>query len=127
MHDTVADMLTRIRNATKAKHAYVDIRKSRLNREIAKVLYDKGFVSKFLVDEKKYVFRLFLRYDGRNPLISGLKRISRPGRRVYVKSANIPYILDGLGMTIVSTSKGIVDGETARKQKCGGELLCSVW
>ena len=127
MHDTVADMLTRIRNATKAKHAYVDIRKSRLNREIAKVLQEMGFIAKFLVDEKKYVFRLFLKYDGRNPLINGLKRISRPGRRVYVKSANIPYILDGLGTTIVSTSKGIVDGETARKQKCGGELLCSVW
>ena len=127
MHDTVADMLTRIRNATKAKHAYVDIRKSRLNREIAKVLQEMGFIAKFLVDEKKYVFRLFLKYDGRNPLINGLKRISRPGRRVYVKSANIPYILDGLGTTIVSTSKGIVDGETEKKKKCGGELLCSVW
>lgn len=127
MHDTVADMLTRIRNAQKAKHRYVDIRKSKMNREIANVLQKKGFVSKALVDEKKHFFRLFLRYDARMPIIHGLKRISRPGRRVYVKAEKIPYIFDGLGITVLSTSKGIMDGETARKEGFGGELLCSVW
>ncbi|MCB1117164.1 MAG: 30S ribosomal protein S8 [Chlamydiia bacterium] len=127
MQDTIADMLTRIRNALMAKHRYVDIQKSKMNRELARVLEDKGFIAKTLVDDKKYYFRLFLKYDNRMPIIHGLKRISKPSRRVYVKSDKIPRVLDGLGVAIVSTPKGVLDGETARKEGCGGELLCSVW
>ena len=128
MHDTIADMLTRIRNAGMAEHRYVDIPLSKMNKNIARVLEEKGMISKFIVDEKKRMFRCFIKYDKkRKSIIHGLKRISSPGCRVYVDAGSIPYVFDGLGFAILSTSKGILDGESARKQRHGGEVLCSIW
>lgn len=128
MHDTIADMLTRIRNAGMAGHRYVDIPLSKMKKEVARVLKEKGMISNFISDEKKRVFRCFLKYDSkRKSIIHGLKRVSSPGCRVYVSVDEIPYVFDGLGFAILSTSKGILDGETARKQRHGGEVLCSIW
>ncbi len=127
MTDTIADMLTRIRNAIMALHAYVDIPHSKMKKQIAHVLKEKGMIANFLADDKKRTLRVFLKYNKRSPIIHGLKRISKPGRRVYVGKDNIPHVLDGLGFAIVSTSAGVIDGDTARKQGFGGEVLCSVW
>ncbi|MCB1108050.1 MAG: 30S ribosomal protein S8 [Chlamydiia bacterium] len=127
MTDTIADMLTRIRNALMAEHRYVDIPFSKMKKQIAHVLKEKGMIINFLADESGRTLRIFLKYNLRNPIIHGLKRISKPGRRVYVGKDAIPYVLDGLGFAIVSTSSGILDGETARKQGFGGEVLCSIW
>lgn len=128
MHDPIADLLTRIRNAKLAKHRYVDFRLSKMKINIVKVLLEQGFVDNYLVNDEKGEARVFLRYTaGREPVLQGLKRMSAPGLRRYVNYKKIPKVLGGMGTAILSTPKGIVDGETARKMKVGGELLCLVW
>ena len=128
INDPIADLLTRIRNARNARHRYVDLRLSRLKLQIIKVLHEQGYIDNFLVDEERGKTRLFLKYgEGREPVIKGLKRISSPGLRRYIGYRQIPKIYGGMGVAILSTPGGIVDGETARRQKLGGELLCYVW
>ena len=128
MNDPIADLLTRIRNARNARHRYVDLRPSKVKLQIIKVLHDQGFIDNFLVDEEHGKARIFLRYsETRQPVISGLKRISAPGLRRYIGYREIPKIFGGMGVAILSTPVGIIDGETARTQKVGGELLCLVW
>lgn len=128
LNDPIADLLTRIRNAKQARHRFVDFRPSKIKMEIVKVLQNQGFVDKFLVNEEKGQARLFLKYaGGREPVLKGLDRISSPSLRRYVGYRNIPRIYGGMGVAILSTPGGIIDGETARKKKLGGELLCLVW
>lgn len=128
MNDPVADLLTRIRNAKQAHHRFVDFRPSKLKLEIVRILREQGFIEKCLYDEKEGRARVFLRYgEGREPIIKGLKRVSSPSLRKYVGYKQIPRIYGGLGVAIVSTPAGVLDGETARRQKKGGELLCLVW
>jgi small subunit ribosomal protein S8 len=127
-NDPIADLLTRIRNAISAKHRYVDFNLSNLKINLLKVLKENGLVENYLINEENKKARVFLKYsDGRESLISGLKRMSSPGLRKYVKYRSIPKIDGGMGVVILSTPKGIIDGETARKLKVGGELLCYVW
>lgn len=127
--DTIADMLTRIRNAKDAKHKYVDVKCSSLNKKIIDVLKEKGYITKYLVNEKKYKIRVFIRYLIRSneSVIKGLKRFSKPGLRKYIGYKEIPYVFSGLGIAILSTPSGVIDGEKARSLKVGGELLCLVW
>ena len=128
LHDPIADLLTRIRNAKQARHRFVDFRPSKIKLEIVKVLHEQGFVEKFMVNEEKGQARLFLKYaGGREPVIKGLDRMSRPSLRRYVGYRQIPRIFGGMGIAILSTPSGIIDGETARQKKLGGELLCLVW
>lgn len=128
LNDPIADLLTRIRNAKQARHRFVDFRPSKIKMEIVKVLQAQGFVDKYLVNEEKGKARLFLKYaGGREPVIKGLNRVSSPSLRRYVGYRQIPKIYGGMGIAILSTPGGIVDGETAREQKLGGELLCFVW
>ena len=127
-NDPISELLTKIRNSKNAKHRYVDINVSRIKLCVIKILKDRGFIESFLVNDKKKKVRVFLKYaPDRSSIIHGLKRISKPGLRKYVKTDEIPKVLDGIGIAIVSTSKGIIDDESARKQKVGGELLCYVW
>ena len=126
--DPIADLLLRMRNAKDARHRYVDVPFSKVKSNIINVLKDQGFVDNFLVDEEKGQMRIFLKYaNGREPVIQGLKRMSSPGLRRYVGYKRIPRVLNGLGIAIVSTPEGVIDGETARQKKIGGELLCLVW
>lgn len=127
--DTVADLLTRIRNAKDAKHKYVDVKFSKLNQAIINVLKEKGYVNSFLVNEKKRQIRVFLKYikNTRDNVIHGLKRVSKPGLRSYVGYKDIPRVFSGLGITILSTPAGVLEGEKARELKAGGEVLCHVW
>ena len=127
--DIVADLLTRIRNGKDAKHKYVDVRYSKLNKAIIEVLKEKGYVNSFLLNESMYCIRIFLKYKSktRESIIQGLKRVSTPGRRFYVGYNDIPVVQSGLGIAILSTSSGVIDGHAALKQKEGGELLCLVW
>lgn len=126
--DPIADLLTRIRNALKAQHRFVDLANSRLNQYIVAILKDQGFIESYLVKEEEREIRAFLKYaEGRQPVINGLKRISKPGLRRYVGYKAIPKVCGGLGISIVSTSKGVLAGHEAHKQKVGGELLCYVW
>lgn len=126
--DTIADLLTRLRNAVEARHRFVDLTVSKKRLSIIKVLEQQGFIEKFLINEEKHKVRIFLKYSqGRDPVLQGLKRISSPGLRRYVGFQDIPKVYGGLGSAVVSTSKGVLDGETARKEKLGGELLCYVW
>jgi small subunit ribosomal protein S8 len=126
--DPIADMLTRLRNAMLARHRYVDLLLSRQKLDILKVFEQQGFVEHILVNDEQRKMRVFLKYaEGREPLFQGLRRISKPGLRRYIKSSDIPVIFGGLGTTVLSTSQGIVDGETARQKGIGGELLCYVW
>ncbi len=128
MSDTVADFLTRIRNSFMAKHRYTDVVLSKLNKSMAEVLKKKGFIASYIENEKKHILRVFLKYDAnRNPIIHNLKRVSKPGCRRYVKATEIPRVLGGLGCALLSTSKGIMDGITAQKEKLGGEHLCNIW
>ena len=130
MTDPIADMLTRIRNAQRASHESVDIPSSKVKINIAKVLKAEGFIKNFRVmpDGKQGILRIFLKYDDQGrPVIEGLKRISKPSRRVYAGYDEIPKALNGYGISIVSTSKGIMTDKKARKMKVGGEILCSVW
>ncbi len=127
--DPIADFLTRIRNALKAKHRYVDIPFSKMKESIAHVLESKGYVEKILVDNERKTIRVYLRYarGTRDSIIQGLKRVSKPGVRHYVGATEIPRVLSGLGLAILTTPKGVLDGEDARKSKVGGEVLCYVW
>jgi small subunit ribosomal protein S8 len=128
LHDPIADFLTRIRNAQMQRHRYVDIPLSQQKLHIAKVLEDKGFVKEVITNQEKRLIRLRLKYSpSRMPVIQGLKRVSKPGVRRYTGHQEIPRILGGLGISILSTNKGILDGESAREQKLGGELLCYIW
>lgn len=129
LSDTVADLLTRIRNAKDAKHKYVDVCFSKMNQAIIDVLKERGFVLNFIVNEKKHAIRVFLKYEKktRQAVIHGLRRVSRPGVRRYVGYKFIPKVLSGLGTAILSTPSGVLHGEKAREMKVGGELLCLVW
>ncbi|MDO9565533.1 MAG: 30S ribosomal protein S8 [Candidatus Desulfaltia sp.] len=130
MSDPIADMLTRIRNAEKAKFNSVDIPGSKLKTELARVLKNEGFIRnyKFVKDSKQGVLRVYLKYgQERSNVIVGIERVSKPGRRVYVKSKNVKPVLNGMGITILSTSRGIMTDKTARRENLGGEILCNVW
>ncbi len=128
--DPIADMLTRVRNASRARHTEVIVPASRTKREIARILVEEGFIAD--VREERagptILLRLQLKYvDGKVPVVSGLKRISKPGLRVYARKTDIPRVLGGLGLVIVSTSKGIMTGSQARQAELGGEILAYVW
>jgi small subunit ribosomal protein S8 len=128
--DPIADYLTQIRNATRAKHSKVDIPASNLLKELTQILLDEGYIRNFTVldDNLQGKIRIYLKYSGdRKSTITGLKRISRPGYRQYVKVHNIPRVLNGLGIAILSTSQGLMVGRRARAQKLGGEILCHIW
>jgi small subunit ribosomal protein S8 len=128
--DPIADMLTRIRNASKAKHEKVDIPASKLKIEIAKILKDEGYVKnvKMVKDRRQGLIRVYLKYtDDELPVIQGLKRVSRPGRRVYTGNDAIPKVNAGMGTAILSTPKGVQSGKHAKKDNVGGEILCHVW
>lgn len=131
MTDPLADMLARLRNANKAKHEKVDIPASNLKVHIARILKDEGYVKNYKVikDGRQGILRVYLKYEGetKKQVISGLRVMSRPGLRRYVKRAEIPPVLRGLGLSILSTSKGIITDKEARRLNLGGELLCSVW
>lgn len=128
--DQIADFLTRIRNASRAQHRYVDISWSKIKQNIAEILKHQGFIENYLikVDNERGTMRLFLKYtQGRFPVIQGLKRVSKPGLRKYVKHEDIPTFYGGMGVSIVSTSQGVLAGLEAKKRKIGGELICLVW
>ena len=128
--DPIADMLTRIRNATMARHEFVLMPWSKMRLAITKILNEEGFISNYEVLRGKpvRVIKIHLKYmDKKQPAISGLKRISKPGLRVYVQKAEIPRVYGGLGIAILSTPKGVMTGQQAWKQSLGGELLCYVW
>jgi len=128
--DPIADMLTRIRNASRARHREVLVPASRTKREIARILRDEGFIDGYdeLQDGPRSFIRITLKYvGGKAPVVSGLKRISKPGLRVYAGKTEIPRVLGGLGIVIVSTSQGIMTGAEARKAQLGGEVLAYVW
>ena len=131
MTDPIADMLTRIRNAVRARHPRVDIPHSRLKEGLANILRKEGFVDAVAVVRPKEGFpliRVALRYSTEGePLISGVERVSRPGRRVYCSKDEIPQVLGGLGVSVLSTSRGLMSGEECRKVGVGGEILCNVW
>jgi small subunit ribosomal protein S8 len=130
MSDPIADMLTRIRNAGKAKFNSIDIPGSRLKTELARVLKDEGFIRnyKFIKDNKQGVLRVYLKYDEEQAhTILGLERVSKPSRRFYVKSKDIKPVLNGMGIAILSTSKGIMTDKKARYDNLGGEILCNIW
>lgn len=128
--DPIADMLTRIRNASNAEHEKVDIPASRLKTRIAKILKEEGFIKNYrlIADNKQGILRVYLRYGaGDEKMIAGLVRISTPGRRVYVTAERVPSVLGGIGVVILSTSKGVLTDREARQQKLGGEVLCYAW
>lgn len=130
MTDPIADMLTRIRNANMVYHETVDVPASNLKKELARILKEEGFIRDYRVidDGKQGVIRLYLKYGAnRERVIQGLKRISRPGRRVYAGRDQIPRVLGGLGIAVLSTSKGVMTDKQARKLGVGGEVLCYVW
>ena len=127
-NDPIAELLTKIRNAKSAQHRYVDLSYSKMKVQILNILKNHGFIENFLVDEANYKIRIFLRYNKqRESVIHGLDRISTCGLRRYIGYARIPRVFNGMGIAILSTPKGVIDGETARNLKVGGELLCTVW
>lgn len=128
--DAIADMLTRIRNAASAKHDSVDIPASNMKKSIAQILLDEGYIKSFEVidDDKQGIIRVALKYaEGKKSVITGLKRISKPGLRVYSSKGDMPKVLGGLGIAIVSTSKGVMTDKEARKANVGGEVLAYIW
>ena len=137
MTDPIADMLTRIRNAVHAKHARLDLPASKLKTEIAKILQDEGYIAGFKIVETpasrpgkavRQQMRMFLKYGpGGEKAISGVERVSRPGRRVYANRDEVPPVLGGLGVAILTTSRGVMTGQSAKKAGVGGEILCNVW
>jgi len=137
MTDPIADMLTRIRNAVTARHARVEMPASKLKVEIAKILQDEGYIAGFKMIETpaerpgkapRQQIRLFLKYSSTgDKAISGIVRVSRPGRRVYANRDEVPTVLGGLGVTILTTSRGVMTGRAAQKAGVGGEILCNVW
>lgn len=130
MTDPIADMLTRIRNANTVKHETVDVPASNIKKEIVRILLEEGFVRGYDVieDEKQGIIRIQLKYgQSGERVISGLKRISKPGMRVYASNHEVPKVLNGLGISVISTSKGILTDKQARKENVGGEVICYVW
>ena len=130
MTDPIADMLTRVRNACQAQHTKVEVPGSKIKKEIARILLDQKFISNFayIEDDKQGVIKMYLKYGtSGEPVISAIKRISKPGRRVYVKADQVPKVLNGLGVAILTTPKGIITDREARKLKTGGEVLCYIW
>jgi small subunit ribosomal protein S8 len=128
--DPIADMLTRVRNALKARFQKVDVPASKLKTEIARILKDEGYILNYkIVDEDNHkAIRVYLKYTAANQsVISHIERVSRPGCRVYVASTEIPKVLGGLGVNILTTPKGVMTGKSARKEGVGGELLCQIW
>ena len=128
--DTIADMLTRIRNANSAKHPTVDVPASNMKKQIAQILVDEGYIKNFKVidDDKQGVIIITLKYtENKSQVITGLRRVSKPGLRIYSNSKDMPKVMKGLGIAIVSTSKGIMTDREARKNNVGGEVLAFVW
>jgi small subunit ribosomal protein S8 len=129
-NDPIADMLTRMRNAAAVKHQQVIMPASKLRVAVARILKDEGYIEKLEVskDKPQANLRLWLRYDeNRKPILSGVKRISKPGRRVYAGKAEVPWVRYGLGIAIVSTTQGVMTGARAKRMGLGGEILCYVW
>jgi small subunit ribosomal protein S8 len=130
MTDPMADMLTRIRNAGMAKHAKLDVPSSNLKVAVANALKDLGYIKNFktISDNKQGMLRIYLKYDENQlPVIHEIKRVSTPGRRVYVGKDEVPRVKNGFGCSILSTSKGVLDDAAARKEQIGGEVICTVW
>ena len=130
MSDPLADMLTRVRNACMVKFDSVEMPLSNLKTSVAKVLKEEGYINDYRIqeDDKQGILHIDLKYDRDNrQVITGIKRVSKPGRRVYVKSDKIPKVMSGLGIGIISTSSGLMTDHQARKNRVGGELLCEVW
>ena len=127
--DPIADMLTRIRNANAVMHEKVDVPHSTLKERLSEILKEEGYIANYKVvtDGNKKCIRVYLKYDGKDRVIKGIKRISKPGRRVYSSVEDMPRVLSGLGIAIVSTSKGIVTDRVARRENVGGEILAFVW
>ena len=129
--DVIADMLTRIRNANSAKHETVDIPASNMKKAIAQILVDEGYVKEYKVieDGKQGIIRIALKYQGasRTPVLQGLRRVSKPGLRIYTSCEDMPRVMKGIGTAIVSTSKGVMTDKAARKENVGGEVLAFVW
>jgi small subunit ribosomal protein S8 len=128
--DPIADMLTRLRNALTARHQKVDVPASKLKMEIARILKEEGYIMNYKLAEEgsQRAIRIYLKYTASNdPAIAQIERVSRPGCRVYVGSDDIPRVLGGLGVNILTTPRGVMTGRAARKEKIGGELLCRVW
>jgi small subunit ribosomal protein S8 len=130
MTDPLADMLTRIRNASTARHERVDVPSSKLKLEVARILKEEGYIKnlKPIQDKKQGIIRIFLKYDEKKqPVIQGIERMSKLGRRLYAGNEDIPRVLGGLGIAIVSTSRGVMTDRQARSLRVGGEVLCAVW
>lgn len=130
MTDPIADMLTRIRNALMRRKQYVLVPSSKMNRAIAQILVDEGYIERFdVLDQKpRPILRLWLKYDkNKKPVITGLKRVSKPGRRIYAGKDEIPWVLSGIGIAILSTSRGVMTDRQARRLGIGGEVICFVW
>ena len=127
--DPIADMLTRIRNANTARHFSVDVPCSKVKEAIAKILVDEGFVAAYEIvgEDNKKAIRLTLKYENKTRVLQGLKRISKPGLRIYANTEELPRVLNGLGIAVISTSKGIVTDKVARKENVGGEVLAYIW
>ncbi len=128
--DTIADLLTRIRNASSAKHDTVDIPLSKMKKSITQILLDEGYIKKFTVieDGKQGIIRITLKYgEGKTPIITGLRRVSKPGLRIYTNVEDMPKVMKGLGIAIISTSKGVMTDRQARKENVGGEVLAFIW
>ena len=128
--DTIADLLTRIRNASTARHDSVDVPASNMKKAIVQILFDEGYIKSYTVveDGKQGVIRIVLKYTaGKTPVITGLRRVSKPGLRIYTSCEEAPRVMKGLGIAILSTSKGVMTDKEARKQNVGGEVLAFVW
>ena len=128
--DTIADLLTRIRNASSAKHETVEVPASNMKKAIVEILFEEGYINKFVVseDEKQGMIKIYLKYtENKKPVITGLKRVSKPGLRIYSDVENMPKVMKGLGIALISTSKGIMTDRTARKENVGGEVLAFIW
>ena len=129
MSDVIADMLTRIRNASNAKHQTVDIPASNMKKSIADILTKEGYVKGYQIveDGKQGIIRVTLKYNGKEKAIKGLRRVSKPGLRIYASCEDMPRVMSGLGVAIISTSKGVMPDQDARNQNLGGEVLALVW
>lgn len=128
--DLISDMLTIIRNGSSAGKDKVDVKRSRLGEDILKILKREGYITNFksIEDKKQGVIRIYLKYnEGKSPVITNIKRISKPGLRIYVTNDNIPRVLNGFGIAVISTSRGVMTDKDARKEKIGGEVLCYAW
>ena len=128
--DAIADLLTRIRNASAAKHEYVDVPASNMKKAIVQILVDEGYVQSYTVKEdgKQGIIRIAIKYtEDKKAVITGLRRVSKPGLRIYAKCEDMPKVMKGLGIAIVSTSKGVMTDKQARKENVGGEILAFVW